>query len=179
MLPDGLVALPFFHIGRLLKPLVLFNVGQYARLLAGLCKPPQSFFEGFTGSNDYTCHGMLNSPLFRVFQSKVIGSMYQADPAMSRNKGGQKPFFGWAHLKALNWLILIKSRCYRVSKASLGRDWLPSNRCGGIAWSEGSRSPISRFICIISVLPVVTLEIPQKGVIRFPYGKIKPIHTPC
>ena len=57
MLADGLVALPLLFIRRLLKALVLFHVGQNARLLASLGKPPQSLFEGFTGSYDYACHG--------------------------------------------------------------------------------------------------------------------------
>jgi hypothetical protein len=64
---DGLIMLPFLHIGRLFIPLVLLDVGQNARLLAGLGEPTKSFLEGFTGSYDYACHGMLNSPLFRAF----------------------------------------------------------------------------------------------------------------
>ena len=70
MFSDSLITFPFFHIRRLFEPLVLFNVGQNARLLAGLSKPPQSFFKGLTWSNDYACHGMLNSPLFRFFSVK-------------------------------------------------------------------------------------------------------------
>ena len=57
MLADCLIMLPLFHIGRLLIPLVLLHVGKDSRLLAGFGKPPQSFFEGFAGSNDYACHG--------------------------------------------------------------------------------------------------------------------------
>jgi hypothetical protein len=80
MLPDRLVALPLFHIRRLFEPLVLFNVGQNARLLAGLGKPPQSFFEGLTWSNDYACHGMLNSPQFRFFSVKSYDSNVSSGP---------------------------------------------------------------------------------------------------
>ena len=57
MLTNGLIALPFLFIGRLFEALVLLYVGQNARLLAGLGEPPQSLFEGFTGSYDNACHG--------------------------------------------------------------------------------------------------------------------------
>ena len=64
MLADGSIVLPLAFIGRLFIPLVFLHVGQNTRLFAGLGEPAQGFLKGLSRSDNYTGHGMLNSPLF-------------------------------------------------------------------------------------------------------------------